>query len=228
MKLSIMQPYFFPYVGYFSLINSVDKFVFYDDVGFIKSGWINRNRIFISDKVGYMTIPLLGASSSQKIKDVQTQKKALWSRKLIEAVRQNYSKAPNFKACFELFNIVMDQAEDSVSDYAKSSVILTCEALSLNAEIVKTSQYYRNEQLKGEARILDICNKEQATEYWNLPGGTQLYHHEAFALQGIDLKFIQPKLREYSQGNRTFEPSLSILDIMMFNSFDDARSLVTN
>lgn len=97
MKLAIMQPYFFPYVGYFKLIGSVDKFVFYDDVDFIKNGWINRNRIFVSGKVGYMTIPLLGASSNQKICDVQTQKKSLWVRKLTEAVKQNYSKAQTSK-----------------------------------------------------------------------------------------------------------------------------------
>jgi hypothetical protein len=228
MKLAIMQPYFFPYVGYFGLIDSVDKFVFYDDVDFIKNGWINRNRIFVSGKVGYMTIPLLGASSNQKIRDVQTQKKALWSRKLTEAVKQSYSKAVNFKACFELFNEVMAQERDSISNYAKSSIILTCEALGLNVEIVMSSQVYGNELLKGEERILDICSQEQAAEYWNLPGGAVLYEEEVFASQGVKLQFVQPALFEYPQAGRKFESGLSILDVMMFNSFDDARRLVIN
>lgn len=228
MKLAIMQPYFFPYVGYFKLIESVDKFVFYDDVDFIKNGWINRNRIFVSGKVGYMTIPLLGASSNQKICDVQTQKQSLWVRKLTEAVKQNYSKAPNFKACFELFNAVLEQEQDSISDYAKSSVLLTVEALGIDAEMVMSSKVYANEQLKSEDRILDICNKEQADEYWNLPGGALLYEKESFASRGIDLKFVKPALVEYPQAGRDFEPGLSILDVMMFNSFDEARQLVTN
>ena len=73
MKLAIMQPYLFPYLGYFQLIAAVDKFVFYDDVNFIKNGWINRNRLLISGKVNYITIPLSGASSFLKINQVLVQ-----------------------------------------------------------------------------------------------------------------------------------------------------------
>lgn len=106
--------------------------------------------------------------------------------------------------------------------------MLTVEALGIDAEMVMSSKVYANEQLKSEDRILDICNKEQADEYWNLPGGALLYEKESFASRGIDLKFVKPALVEYPQAGRDFEPGLSILDVMMFNSFDEARQLVTN
>ena len=71
MNIGIMQPYFFPYVGYFQLINTVDQFVFYDDVDFIKNGWVNRNRILVNNEPKYITIPCSAISSFKKINQVE-------------------------------------------------------------------------------------------------------------------------------------------------------------
>jgi hypothetical protein len=226
MKLAIMQPYFFPYVGYFNLVAAVDKFVFYDDVNFIKNGWINRNRLFISGDVRYITVPLSGASSNIKIKDVKMQDKIIWQKKLLTSIEQSYAKAPNFSATFELVNEIIDSDEISVAKLAKNSVIKIAEKLCLNTNFVWESGSYQNEHLSSSERVIDICKLEDAKEYINLPGGRELYQSEQFEQHGILLKFIDPKLTSYNQFKREFMSGLSIIDILMFNNFSDARKIV--
>ena len=75
MKLAIMQPYIFPYLGYFQLLNSVDHFVFYDDVNFIKGGWVNRNQLLINNQNKFFTVPLKKIISFTPINEVEIHKK---------------------------------------------------------------------------------------------------------------------------------------------------------
>ena len=86
MKLAIMQPYFFPYIGYFQLINAVDKFVFYDDVNFIKGGWINRNRILVNGEIKFFTVPITGVSSFKKTKETRIKRDQFfqWKKKCLK------------------------------------------------------------------------------------------------------------------------------------------------
>ena len=70
MKVGIMQPYFLPYIGYWQLMNAVDRYVIYDDVNFIKGGWIHRNRILLGGEAKYINVPMLGASSFKKINEI--------------------------------------------------------------------------------------------------------------------------------------------------------------
>ena len=100
MKLAIMQPYFFPYVGYWQLLNAVDRFVVYDDVNYIKGGWINRNRILINGKPSYITIPLNRASPNNLICDLTLQTSPVWRRKMIKSIENTYRKAPYFDEIF--------------------------------------------------------------------------------------------------------------------------------
>src|SRR5688572_18113469 len=94
MKLAIMQPYFFPYLGYFQLIYASDKFVFYDDVNYIKSGWINRNRLLLNGEAKYFTVPLSGASSYSKISRVGiNQQNPKWRSNMIDTFRMAYRHA---------------------------------------------------------------------------------------------------------------------------------------
>lgn len=223
MKVAIMQPYLFPYLGYYSLVASVEKFVFYDDVGFIKNGWINRNRLHLSGDVRYFTVPLVGASSNLKIRDIHIQPRSLWLRKLLDSIRQSYSKAPHFSSTFELVRDVLDCDQDSISEIAKRSIVKVSEALGLDVMFVMSSADYGNEALTGQDRVIDICCREMASQYFNLPGGRDLYHESKFREKGIDLNFISPQLVPYPQFQRPFSAGLSIIDVMMFNSVNDIR-----
>ena len=111
MKLAIMQPYFFPYLGYYQLVAAVDKFVFLDDVNYTR-GWMNRNRLVISRTVQYFTIPLSGASQNQKVFQVEIEKGKLWREKMKRSVTQSYSRAPQFKPVVELLHTVLEGESD--------------------------------------------------------------------------------------------------------------------
>jgi hypothetical protein len=227
MKLAIMQPYLFPYIGYFQLVAAVDKFVFYDDVNFIKNGWINRNRMLLGDQVRYLTVPLAGASPMLKINDVLIQPRERWLRKLLESIRHAYAKAPQYPRISELIEQILTAPFDHISLLASHTVTEICRYLEIDTEFVASSTGYGNAQLKGTHRVVDICAKEQALIYVNLPGGRALYDGEAFSARGVELAFIEPNLCPYSQFDDVFHPALSILDVLMFNSKDLIRDMLS-
>lgn len=226
MKLAVMQPYLFPYAGYFELISCVDKFVFFDDVNYINRGWVNRNRLFLAGEVRYFTIPLLKASQNLKINQIDIQSREIWERKILDTIRQSYSKAPNFNSTFDLVRDVFSTNSETIADLARQSVQKTCDRLGFDTEFVKTSAVYDNSGLKGQERILDICIKEGARYYLNLPGGRELYDEKEFANKGISLEFCTSKLAPYPQFEREFLSGLSIIDMLMFEDFDSCASLI--
>jgi hypothetical protein len=217
MKLAIMQPYLFPYLGYFQLIAQVDKFVFYDDVNFIKNGWINRNRLCVGGTAHYVTFPLAGASPFQKINEILIQNDKVWRKKLAERIRHSYSKAPYFAAVNALVLKILMAEERSMANAAKNSITEVCDYLSLDTEFVMTSSIYNNANLSGVDRVIDICRREFADEYYNPPGGRELYDEALFKAAGMELHFIDPRLDAYPQFSAKFIPGLSIIDVLMFN-----------
>ena len=97
MKIGIMQPYFMPYIGYWQLMNAVDRYVIYDDVNFIKGGWINRNKILIEGQEKYFNVQMIGAGSYKKINEVKVDLKNEVIEKKIRTIKNAYGKAPYFK-----------------------------------------------------------------------------------------------------------------------------------
>ncbi len=217
MKLAIMQPYFFPYIGYFQLINSVDKFVFYDDVNYIKSGWINRNRLFLADDVRYITVPVEGASSFKKINATQIKKDDKWMVKIIDLIKNNYSDAPFYAPVCGLIESTLYSNSENLSALAKFSIMNTANYIGVNTEFVLSSVVYKNQEKTGVDRVIDICIIEKSTEYWNLPGGRDLYNAELFGAHDIGLRFVDVLIEPYQQKNNKFYPGLSIIDVLMYN-----------
>ena len=185
-----MQPYFFPYIGYFQLVNTVDKFVFYDDVNYIKNGWINRNKLFWSGKTRYLTVALTAASSFEKINRTRVQSGNEWSEQMLAVMHQSYAKAPYFRAVENIVKKVLNSHDGYISTLAKNSVIAVTNYLEVKKDYCTSSTIYDNQELRSVSRVLDICKKEKASQYWNLPGGKELYNPEIFKNQGIELKFI--------------------------------------
>lgn len=219
MKLAIMQPYFFPYLGYFQLILASDRFIFYDDVNYIKGGWINRNRILLDGEARFFTVPLLGASSFVPINQIGlNDQNPKWRRKMLDTVRMAYRRAAYRDIGVGLLEHALGSRCESIGDIARISVKTVLEYLGLVRDLVPSSQVYNNQHLKAQDRILDICRKENADVYVNAIGGGDLYQADKFALQGCDLKFLRSQLPEYSQGAEHFVPGLSILDIIMHST----------
>jgi hypothetical protein len=230
MKLAIMQPYLFPYIGYFQLINVVDKFVIYDDVNFIKQGWINRNNILVQGKSLMFTVPLVNQSSFAKIKEIEVNSKLYdsWKKKFLRTIEQSYKKAPYFKEVFNIISNVVDVQgnENLISEVATKSLVATSNYLGLKTEFVFTSEVYGNQILSGPERVIDICKKENGTQYINPIGGQELYSQEVFEQSGLDLKFIKSLPLSYDQFSGDFVPWLSMIDVLMFNSIDEIKLLL--
>lgn len=228
MKLAIMQPYFFPYIGYFQLIHATDTFVFYDDVSYIRQGWVNRNRILVNGKPGFMTVPISGASSSSTIADTKIHPRNydIWRSKLLKTLHLNYQRAPGRDLVLGIVEQVLSSPAASMGDLAKRSVQCISEVLSIARNVVVTSSKYENQHLSGAARVLDICEQEGADLYVNLPGGRSLYSQDQFSSHKLQLRFLDPILTPYDQQRTSFHPGLSILDVLMFNSIHQTQELL--
>jgi len=197
MKIAIMQPYFLPYIGYFQMINSVDTFVFYDNVTFIKGGWINRNKI----KGGTLfTIPIKKQSSNRLIRDTEI----VWNNRkintLLKTIQQTYSKSPYFNEVFSIIEDLINSQPNTISELAISSITQFSKYMGINTKFKMASKENYKKSEDKVSRIVDICKTEEIDHYINPIGGQSLYDKSTFKSYGVKLNFIQTK------------PSLSIID----------------
>lgn len=226
--IAIMQPYFFPYVGYWQLMHAVDRFVIYDDVNYIKGGWINRNRLLINGEPVYITVPLHKSSPYKRICDISLQPSPVWRDKLVKMVEIIYRKAPCFSEVFPVIEKLVNHDVGNLADYLAYQLKTLAAFMGIKAEFVVSSRSYENEYLSGQARILDICNREEASTYINPQGGQTLYDAQLFRSAGIDLRFIVMRPLPYKQRGVEFVPYLSIIDALMeLGSVDIKRHLNT-
>ena len=224
MNLAVMQPYFFPYIGYFQLIREVDAFVIYDDVNYIKGGWINRNYILANGNSQRVTLPLKGASPNKLINQIEVAE----GNKILQSVRQSYGRAPHFQAAFPLIEKILSQAEKNLAYFLYYQLRLLCEYLELNPQWYFSSKLEKDRELRGQKKILAICEELGATCYTNLPGGKALYDEEVFAAREIKLSFIQPQTLSYQQFDKKFISQLSIIDMLMFNDVEECKKLLSS
>lgn len=230
MKLAIMQPYFMPYIGYFQLIKIVDKFIFYDDVTFIKQGWINRNRILINNQAKMFSIPLSNASSHVLIKDVLISEIAYqkWRKSFLNSIVFSYKKAKNYSKINALIEKILEKRPETISELAIKSVVEVAQYLDLRTEFEICSDVYSNTYLSGQNRVLDICINEKAITYINPVGGMELYSKSVFQEKNIELFFIKANKSVYPQFSEEFVPFLSIIDVLMFNDLEDIHKQLDN
>jgi hypothetical protein len=225
MKIAVMQPYFFPYIGYFQLINEVDKFVFFDDVQFINKGWINRNRILVNEKPNYLTVSLNKASQNKEIKQICI----IDNRdELLKKIEFAYKKAPQFKIAFPVIEDVLKFNTSKISELSMYSVTAITKYLGLNTIFTLSSLEFADTKEDGRTeRIISICKKSDANTYINPIGGTDLYSRKEFHDHQVTLKFINPQKIEYKQFKNIFVSNLSIIDVIMFNSVKESQKLLS-
>lgn len=223
MTLAIMQPYLFPYLGYFQLIHAVDNFVVYDDVNYIKGGWINRNFILAQGDKQLITMSLQGAGSNQLINQIMVGGQ---QNKLVSTIRHNYSRAPQFATVFPLIEDILMQPEKNLGRFLDYQLRQICHYLNLHPNWYLSSSLAKDNALRGQDKVLAICEELGATHYINAAGGKALYDKEAFASRGMQLSFIQPQAVSYRQFGNQFVSNLSIIDVMMFNSQDQCAEFL--
>lgn len=215
-----MQPYVFPYIGYFQLIRDVDVFVVYDDVNFRKRSWINRNRILLNNEAHLFTLNLCEASSSKWINEIVIGNN---QQTLIKTFRHAYARAPYFEQTMPLLETLLLYPEPRLDRYLMHQLESLARYLGMHTRFILSSDVEKDNSLKGQDKLLAICDALGADSYTNAIGGQNLYSKEDFANLGIDLKFIKSHDIRYRQFGAEFVSWLSIVDVLMFNSVTDIR-----
>jgi hypothetical protein len=230
MKVAVMQPYLFPYLGYYQLVNAVDKFVFFDDVNFINKGWINRNQILQQNEACRFTLPLVKASQNRMINEIEIADFVKWRKDFIKQIEFNYKKAPCFAfLCSWLRDFLFSKEYKLISDLTAGSVQAIAGLLGMSTAFEFSSALnYRNEATQdGQSKILRICEMMGADSYINPKNGTGLYDMQHFKNKNISLNFIQMEDIIYRQFQADkFVPYLSMIDVLMFNDIEEARRLL--
>jgi len=188
MKLAIIQPYLFPYIGYFQLINAVDKFVIYDDVNYIKGGWVNRNNLLVNNQKYLFTITLNQPSPFKLINEIIIKDEF---NKLLKTLYHSYLKAPYYNQTFNLLNKIFSYRKRNLGEFITNSIKEISKYLGITTEIVVSSQLKKNNNLKNKEKVIHICEALNASKYINAIGGQALYNKVEFANHNIDLKFLK-------------------------------------
>ncbi|HQG77883.1 MAG TPA: WbqC family protein [Bacteroidales bacterium] len=248
MTIAGNQSYFFPYIGYFQLINSVDKFTIYDNFNFISKGWVNRNNILLNNGSVFMiTLPLVNRSSFTKINELEIDDRnnsLKWRRKICKTIYDNYLKAPMFSEMYGFIESLIFHPTRYLSELNANLIVSICNYLNIRTTIAyNPSAYNRIESLliderymkenypdlqPKEARIVEICRAEGAGTIHNSIGGAAIYSKEIFARYNIRLNFLKTGDIKYRQFNPGFVPNLSIIDVLMFNSRETVQEMLTN
>jgi hypothetical protein len=224
--VAVMQPYFFPYIGYFQLINAADKFIFYDDVNYIKGGWINRNNVLVKGEKKYITLSLVDSSSFKKINEIYIGDSY---DKVLKTIKQSYAKAPYFNEALPVIEDVFSgiTSKSLISEIAAKSVVKVSEYLDMKTVFeLSSAKYFELKDLERERRLIEICKYNNARTYINAIGGKDLYSKNTFKDNNIELLFLESKISEYKQFDNSFEPALSIIDVIMFNSVNKIKSFL--
>ena len=245
MKLAVMQPYFFPYLGYFQLIKAVDKFILYDKVAYIKKGWVNRNRIGVVNDLDRMIIvPIVNASSNKLIQDVKIDNSQKWAEKILQLIYFNYKKSGYFDEVYALVEELLKKEYEYIGEINAATTIGVARFLDIPTMITSdTSAFAEMETclesgtydklFEGEnvperktARVIEICRKENAKTYVNPIGGTELYDKEEFRSYGMNLEFVKMRNLVYPQFTKEFVPGLSIIDVLFQNGKEKTKLLL--
>lgn len=226
-KIAIMQPYVYPYIGYFHLIEASDRFVFYDDVHYITRGWINRNRILLNGKDYLFTVPVSNASQNRLINETSVAIDDVWKDKFHKTLIHSYGKAPYFSQVVDVIMSVFSARYGSVSDLAIKSVLSVYEYLGMQINYTKSSECSPETKGMDKAdRLIEISKRQGYKMCVNAAGGINLYSKDYFEAKGVELGFVKSDPIEYRQYTNDFVPWLSIIDVMMFNDVATIRALL--
>ncbi|XAM40831.1 hypothetical protein TPELB_11410 [Terrisporobacter petrolearius] len=230
MKVGIMQPYFFPYIGYFSLINSVDKFILLEDVQFIKRGWIERNRILSQNSEwNYIKVPLKKHSQNTLICDIKIKNDDNWKEKILSQLVHYKKNAKYYFKTIELVKECLSIQTDSITELNKHILVEICNYLDIKTDIIifdsKNTPIIKPNS--PDEWALNIClSLGNIHTYMNPEGGKIFFDTQKYKSKNIDIKFIKQNLKSYDQSKAEFIEGLSIIDLLMFNSKEEVKNML--
>lgn len=230
MKVAIMQPYFFPHLGYFSLIKQTDEFILFDTVQFIRHGWIERNRVLKQQgDWQYIKVPLKKHSSGTIIKDIEIKNDQVWKEKILQQLIHYKRKAPFYEETIETLRSALDIETDSIVKLNENVIKVICNYIGfkVNMRVFSEMALPIKEVNAPDEWALNICKSlGDIDEYWNPEGGLEFFDKTKYLNAGINIKFLKMNVIEYSQKQQSFESGLSIIDVMMFNEANKINAIL--
>ena len=213
-NVAIIQPYLFPYIGYFQLIDKCNIFVLYDDTSYIKRGFINRNFVSDGTQVIRFTVPVPGSSQNIAIKDLCFDFDAC---KLLKTLENCYKNAPYFSSGMQVVEKVIEYAKDesSIAKVVHYSLKIISDLIGLNVRYMYSSEIEYDRALSRSGKLIHMSKLTRSSAYVNPIGGTSLYRKEFFRDRGMVLLFLKPQIVPYQQFSGEFFQFLSILDFLM-------------
>lgn len=227
-KIAIMQPYFFPYIGYWQLINAVDEFVILDDVNFIMRGYINRNSILLNGKAHLFSIPLEKPSQNKLINETKLNFSTKDKETFLKTITIAYKKTPYYNEVFPLIEKIILNSEVDLTKYIKNSIEIITKYLNIDTKVLLSSEISKDNNLKAQARIIEINKQLNSNHYINPIGGLELYNKNDFEKEDILLNFLKTNIIAYPQFKNEFISNLSIIDILMFNSKEEIKEMLND
>lgn len=225
-SVAIMQPYLFPYIGYYQLINKVDYFVILDNVNYMKKGWINRNRLLINGLPSFFCLPIKEVSQNKKINELYFDNFLFNKNKLLKTIYYTYSKASEFELIYNLFSIILSFENSKVVDFIEFTLTQIAKHFEFKTNFILSSKFDIEHSSK-EDFIINLVKKFNVNNYINLPNGLSLYDKNYFKTKDINLLFIERNFNlQYNQFNDSFCKDLSIIDCMMFNNSKNMNMLL--
>ncbi|MES2777510.1 MAG: WbqC family protein [Bacteroidota bacterium] len=229
-RLGVMQPYFFPYLGYFSLIAACDHFVFLDNVQFCPKSWMHRNRVLTQNRENwtYLQIPVRKDHFGVNINQCLISEENDWRKTVVSQLAHLARVAPFYRQTMELVSESLHLPAESLADYNIASTRFLAGKLGINTSYENISRPSFNYRYSPELSKYGwyVCDAFGAPYYINAPGGEHLHLPESFTERNIKLGFVQPRLLPYEQRNSTFIAGLSIIDVLMFNGIATTTGLV--
>jgi hypothetical protein len=229
MKIGIMQPYFFPYIGYFQLIAATDYYIFFDTPQYKIRSWMNRNRIInITKGFTYITVPIVKAPRTTRFKDIKIDNSQEWRKRIMSQLDVYKKRAPHFDAVKNLVELILNDSGDCLSELCINSVIICCDYLgiSLKYDVFSKMDIDVSSLWKSDEWSLNITKALGYDSYVNAFGGMSFYDKDKYKTAGIELQFIQSIIEPYDQKVGRFESGLSIIDVMMFNSVEEIKKML--
>lgn len=226
MKTAIMQPYFLPYIGYFQLMAAVDVFIVYDNIQYTKKGWVNRNRMLLNGTDSVFTLALKKDSDFLDVRD-RSLSDTFDRAKLLNKFYGAYRRAPYFSKVLPLIEEIVKCEHQSLFEYIYTSIEKIKNYMGLECEFRVSSTIDIDHALTAQDKVIALCKKVGATTYINPQGGVNLYDCSSFNSNDITLKFLRSRLVSYTQFTNEFVPWLSIIDVLMFNSGDEVKRIIT-
>lgn len=229
MKCAIMQPTFFPWAGYFSIINEVDKFIFLDDAQFSKGSWHNRNKIFSKNKTCWLTLPLKKTKLSTSINRIEVANKNYLKNEISNQIEDAYKQHEYFSCVSEIISFIKSLNNNRLSDINISII----KFLSLKLRIDQT-QFIKSSDLKVNgkrtSKIINILNKVSASHYISPPSSKDYLTQDQYELNtNIPISFMNYNLKNYLQKkNLSFVSNLSIIDVIANIGWANASNYVKN